>query len=77
MYLKVTVYPGVKREKIVKKKADSWEVWVKEPAERNLANQRVKEIIAEQTMLDRKVVKLITGHRSNKKIFSLPDNVKE
>lgn len=75
MYLKVIAYPSAKKEAILKKKENCFEVRVKEPAERNLANDRIREVLAETFQIEPKVVKLISGHHSNRKIFSLPDDI--
>ncbi len=75
MYLKVIAHPGAKKELVLKKKENYFEVRVKEPAERNLANDRIRAILGEIYTINPKSVKLISGHHSNRKIFSLPDDI--
>ena len=75
MYLKVIAHPGAKKEMVLKKKENYFEVRVKEPAERNLANDRIREILAEIFKINPKAIRLISGHHSNRKIFSLPDDI--
>lgn len=75
MYLKVIAHPGAKKEVVLKKKENYFEVRVKEPAERNLANDRIKIVLAEMYTVNPKLVKLISGHHSSRKIFSLPDDI--
>ena len=71
MYIKVKVQAGAKKEKIEKKKENSFVIGVKEPAERNLANTRVKEIIADIYAINVKSVRIISGHQSPSKILSV------
>jgi len=75
MYLKVVAHPGAKKEMVTKKKEHSFEIRVKEPAERNLANERIRELLAQKFLINSKVVRLISGHHSSRKIFYLPDDV--
>jgi uncharacterized protein YggU (UPF0235/DUF167 family) len=74
MYIKVHVYPGMKREQVKKLGNDSYEFLLKEPASRNLANQRAKEMTAKLYNVEAKQVRQLTGHRSQSKIFTLPDS---
>lgn len=75
MYVRVAVYPGSKRECIEKTGEHRFAVKVKEPAERNLANQRVKELLAEVYNVGVKQVRLVAGHQNSRKIFAIPDLV--
>lgn len=71
MYIKVRVEAGSKKEKIEKKSPDKYVISVKEPAERNLANTRVCEIIASIYEINPKLVRIISGHQSPSKILSV------
>ena len=71
MYIKVKVIAGSKKEKITKKSPDRFEIWVKEPAERNLANTRVLQIIADIFEINVKSIRIISGHQSPSKILSI------
>ncbi|HMO78050.1 MAG TPA: DUF167 domain-containing protein [Candidatus Paceibacterota bacterium] len=73
MYLKVVAYPSAKKEIVTKKKENIYEIRVKEPAERNLANQRIKELLSQKFFVTPKTIKLISGHHSSRKICSLPE----
>jgi uncharacterized protein YggU (UPF0235/DUF167 family) len=75
MYIRVSVYPDNKKESVVVLGENRLEIKVKEPAERNLANSRVKELLALRYKIDIKQVRLISGHQSSRKIFSLPDQL--
>ena len=71
MYIKVKVIAGAKKEKIEKKKEDSYFISVREPAERNLANTKVREILASIFEINVKSVRIISGHQSPSKILSV------
>jgi uncharacterized protein YggU (UPF0235/DUF167 family) len=71
MYIKVKVEAGSKKENIVKKSENQYIIKVKEPAERNLANIRVCEIIASIYKVNNKSVRIISGHHSPSKILSV------
>lgn len=63
MYIRVHVQPGAKREK-VEKIDDTYHISVREPAERNLANRRICELIAREYGVPTRSVKIIAGHHS-------------
>jgi len=69
MYLKLKVITDSKIEKIEKLKDDEYRIWTKMPAENNLANTRVLEIIRNE--YPNKPVRLISGHHSPSKIVSI------
>jgi uncharacterized protein YggU (UPF0235/DUF167 family) len=73
MYVRVAVYPSSKKE-VIKNTGDSrFEIRVKEPAERNLANSRVIEILALEYKVSPKLIRIVSGHHSSRKIFSVAD----
>ena len=71
MYVHVKVQAGAKLEKIVKKTEDHFEVSVRAPAQRNLANRRVVEVMAENFGLGAGKVRIISGHHSPSKILDV------
>lgn len=71
MYVRVHAMPGAKKERILQKGEAEFEVSVREPAERNLANHRVREMIADVYGVNPRTVRLISGHRSPTKIFDV------
>lgn len=71
MFIKVKVIAGSKKEEIIKKKEDSYQISVKEKAERNLANRRVCEIIASLYKVPTGKVRIVNGHQSPSKILSV------
>lgn len=74
MYIKIHVYPGMKKEKVTKTSEQRYEFVLREPAERNLANKRTRELVAAIYKLPVAKVRMIAGHRSPSKVFELPDN---
>ena len=73
MYIRVSVSAGAKREVFKEVKNDSFLVSVKDPAEQNLANKRVLELVAAHFGILPKQIRIISGHHSPSKIFSIPD----
>jgi len=71
MYVKVRVIAGGKKEKVTKVSDDVYEMVVKEPAERNLANHRIRQILSEEYDVILGSVRIITGHHSQSKIFDI------
>jgi len=70
MYLKVLVSPKARKES-VEEKGETLAVSVREPAERNLANMRVREIVAARFKLPVGKVRILSGHRSRSKMLSI------
>jgi len=77
MYIKIKVKAGSKREIVTKKSEDNYIISVKEPAERNLANNRIREILASMFNISAKSVRIISGHQNPSKIVSInfPENL--
>jgi uncharacterized protein YggU (UPF0235/DUF167 family) len=71
MYIKVRVQAAAHKETITKKSDDHYDIAVREPAERNLANGRICEIIAGLYGVNIKAVRIISGHHSPSKILSI------
>ncbi len=76
MFIKVFVTPGAKREKVEVHPAKGGEgetlaIAVREPAAQNLANIRVREIIAMRYSVPVGNVRILTGHRSRAKMVSV------
>ncbi|MCX6717752.1 MAG: DUF167 domain-containing protein [Candidatus Taylorbacteria bacterium] len=81
MYIKVKVKAGAKEDKITLMKKDSFDISVKAPAERNLANKKVIELVRKYfkaRLNDNEVgqvyngdVRIVSGHHSQSKIISV------
>lgn len=73
MYIKVQVTAGSKKEIVVHDKEDHYTISVREPAERNLANTRIREIISRELVVPIGKIRIISGHQSPHKILSILD----
>lgn len=73
MYIKVKVIPKAKKEQFEQIDTDTFRIAVREPAERNMANTRVQELIAHHFKIPTKAARIIGGHRTPAKLFLLPD----
>jgi len=71
MFLKVKVFPNSKKEEIIKKSEDEFEIKVKEKAERGEANKRVKEVLARYLNISEEKLILIRGAKQRNKIFKI------
>lgn len=71
MYVRVNVVPGVKKETVQNTGKEKFIMTVRESAERNLANRKVHELLAEWYNVPKGKVRLVTGHRSPRKVFDI------
>ncbi|HAH31228.1 MAG TPA: hypothetical protein DCL44_02820 [Elusimicrobia bacterium] len=71
MFIKLKVHPASKTEKIIKKAADTYEIWVKAPPERGLANIAALRALAFALGIDAKKILLIKGAHSPAKIVKI------
>ena len=71
MYIRVRVKAGARKERVAKVDDTEWEITVREPAERNLANGRIREILAGAYGARPEDVRIVSGHHSPTKIFDV------
>lgn len=71
MYIKVRVIAGYRKEEITEDEKGSFTMRLREPAERNLANSRVLEILRQR--FPGRDVRIINGHHSPSKMVSIGD----
>lgn len=71
MYIKVEAVPKSRKEKVTRLTSNRFKIEVKEPAERNLANRRIQQLLAEEVDVKVAQVRLLTGHRSSSKMYSI------
>lgn len=71
MYIRVHAVPSAKKEKVTRDSEAVFTIAVKEPAERNCANKRIREIVARECGVTPQQVTLLTGHRSCSKMYSV------
>lgn len=74
MYIRVNATPNAKKEIVTRISVERYNISVREPAERNLANRRIRELLARDLSIPENAVRLISGHRSPHKIFSIHTN---
>ena len=68
-YIKVKVHAGEKKNRVEQKTPDSFEIWVKAPAQEGRANEAVKVLLAQCLAIEPKELSLIKGATSPAKIF--------
>lgn len=71
MYIKVRVIAGAKKEEFIVQKENQFKITVREKAERNLANMRVRELVAQHLTLPVARVRIINGHHTPQKLLSI------
>jgi len=71
MFIKVKSIPASKKEEVIKKTEDSFEIKVKEKPERGEANKRIKQILSEYFNVSLGRVILIKGAKQKSKIFNI------
>ena len=69
MYIHVKVKAGMKKESLTQTSKDHFEVCVRERAERNMANARVLELVAEYFKVSKNKVRIVNGHHSPSKLL--------
>jgi uncharacterized protein YggU (UPF0235/DUF167 family) len=70
-YVRVQVNPSAKKESLIQTDEKTYSISVKEPAKQNLANMRVRELLARHLGVPAAKVRMVSGHRSPRKIFDI------
>lgn len=68
-YIKVKVHADEKKNRLLQKAPDSFEVWVKAPAQEGRANEAVRALLAQSLGVEENKLSLIKGATSPSKIF--------
>ncbi len=72
LHVRVRVTPGAKKETFTQdEERNVFLASVREPAERNEANERVRELVARFFGVPVGAARLLSGHRSMQKMFSI------
>lgn len=71
MLIKVKAFPGARKEKVVALGDHAYEMYVREPAERNMANNRFRQLVALECQVPLAQVRIQSGARSRKKTFAI------
>jgi uncharacterized protein YggU (UPF0235/DUF167 family) len=69
MYVHVKVVAGARKESLIQVTSTHFEIIVREPRERNMANNRIKILLANFFQIPHAQVRLLTGHHSSSKIY--------
>ena len=73
-YIHVKVSAGASKESFKQKSDDHFEISVKEKAERNEANNRVLELVAEYFKVPLNKVRIVNGHHHPSKLLVIDKN---
>lgn len=73
MYLKIKVRAGSRREEVKRVNENTFEISVKEEAKRNMANNRILEILSSELKIPINKIRIINGHQSPSKLISILD----
>ena len=68
-YIHIKVNTRMKKESLIQKSEDHFEISVKEKAERNMANTRVLGLVAMHFKVPINKVRIVNGHRSPSKLL--------
>jgi uncharacterized protein (TIGR00251 family) len=71
MLIKVKVFPDSKKDEIIKKADDRFEIKVKEKAKSGLANKKVIEILSKYLNVPEEKLILVRGAKQRNKIFEI------
>ncbi len=71
MYIRVRVTPGAKKERVTRVSETEFDIQVREPAERNMANGRVRTLVAIACGVPEKSVRILIGHHSTTKLLTV------
>ncbi len=73
MYIHLKVKTGMKKESLLRKNEDHFEISVREEAERNMANNRILEIVSGYFKVSKNKVRIVNGHHSPSKLLIVED----
>ena len=71
MYIKLNVATGAEKEVVKKTSDDYYDISVREPAKRNLANKKILEIM--RRLYPNNIVRVVSGYHSPNKIISIEE----
>ena len=74
MLVKVKIFPNSKKEEIIKKSEDSFEVKVREKPEKGRANREAVRVLASYFKIPESKIRLIKGFKKRNKIFEIKKN---
>ncbi|MDD3734954.1 MAG: DUF167 domain-containing protein [Candidatus Pacebacteria bacterium] len=71
MLIKIKVFPNSKKEEIIRKSEDSFEVKVREKPKMGMANRRVVKTLASYFKTPEAKIRLVKGAKQRNKIFEI------
>lgn len=71
MFIRIYATPDAKREELTKESEEAWRISVREPAQGNLANDRIRALVAREFGVSSASVRILTGHRARSKLISV------
>ena len=72
-YVHAKVVASSRKETFKQKSKDHFEISVCEPAERNMANKRILELLALHFKISSSQIRIVNGHRSSSKLIVVGD----
>jgi len=69
--IKVRAFPDAKKEQVIEDEPDRLKIFIREPAQNNMANKRITQLVAEYAGVSVSEVAFLTGHRSPNKLFEI------
>ncbi|MFA6091986.1 MAG: DUF167 domain-containing protein [Elusimicrobiota bacterium] len=73
MLIKLRVHPDARKNEVLRKAADLYEIWVRAPAQEGRANAACLELLGRALGVPAGRLRLIKGGRSPSKIVEVPD----
>ena len=71
MLIKVKIFPNSKKEEVIRKSKDSFEIKVKEKPEKGLVNKAAIGILSSYFKIPLSRVRLIKGYKQRNKVFEI------
>jgi uncharacterized protein YggU (UPF0235/DUF167 family) len=71
MYVRVRATPSAKKESVIEVDEKTLSIAVREEAKHNLANTRIRELVAHHFSVPLAYVRIIGGHTSRQKLLSI------
>ncbi len=71
MLIKVKVFPDSKKDEIIKKKEDSFEIKVKERPIEGKANKKALQLLSIYLKVSEKKIRMVRGSKKRNKIFEI------
>lgn len=77
MYIRVLVHTDAKHNRVEEVGENRFEIYVRVPAKENLANEKVRELLAGWYKVAKGNIRIVSGHHKPQKILSVMVNLLE